>query len=525
MSTTSLNDIAEAAAERRSVAVIDIGTTSIRMAIAEIDSEGSVEILDRLRQAVDLGKDTFTRGSIRRATIEQCVNVLKDYQRILAEYGITRPEEVRIVATSAVREADNRLAFLDRIYIATGLHVEALEEAEVSRVTFLGIRPQLENAAGIAAAQVVCEVGGGNTEMLLLQSNTVAYAQTYRLGSLRLRESLEKAATSSTKFRRMMETQIGRIVNQVRQHLPGDVPVDLVALGGDVRFVVAQLLPPQQPGELASISVEQLSQLTDTVLEMTVEQLAQKYQLTQPDAETLGPALLTYVHLARALMLDNIFASNINLRDGLLAEMAAGHSWSQEFEDQVIGSVMELGRRFSFDQAHALHTAKLAKSLFRLLEGEHKLEARFQTILSIAAMLHEIGQFVSSRGYHKHTMYLINNSELFGIGQTNLQMISLVTRYQRRASPKPSHKDYMALSRDQRVAVAKLAAILRVAIALDTSRTQRIANLLVDKPNGQLVISTPDVDDLSDEQLALKQNGSLFEETYGMPVRFTTSPG
>src|SRR5688572_13360096 len=128
----------------RPAAVIDIGTTSIRMAIAEIDDLGNVRLLSALSQAVTLGKDTFTRGSIEKSTIEESVRVLKSYKRVLAEYKIERPEQVRVVATSAVREALNRLSFLDRIYTATGIQVVPIDEAEVNRITYLGIQPLLK---------------------------------------------------------------------------------------------------------------------------------------------------------------------------------------------------------------------------------------------------------------------------------------------------------------------------------------------------------------------------------------------
>ena len=113
----------------RPVAVIDIGATSIRMAIAEIDPAGGIRPIETLSQAVTLGKDTFTQRRIRKQSIEECVRVLKSYRKLLAEYGIARQEQMRVVATSAVREAMNRLAFLDRIYIATGMVVEPLDEA------------------------------------------------------------------------------------------------------------------------------------------------------------------------------------------------------------------------------------------------------------------------------------------------------------------------------------------------------------------------------------------------------------
>ncbi|MGE3779754.1 MAG: exopolyphosphatase, partial [Pirellulaceae bacterium] len=137
----------------RPVAVIDIGTSSIRMAIAEIDDAGNVHTLEKLQQAVSLGKDTFTLGHIRKQTIEECVRVLKSYRRSMAEYQITRPDQIRVVATSGVREATNRLAFIDRIFIATGLHVEPLDEAGVCRLSYLGFQPFLSRDPALLVAR------------------------------------------------------------------------------------------------------------------------------------------------------------------------------------------------------------------------------------------------------------------------------------------------------------------------------------------------------------------------------------
>ena len=509
----------------RAVAVIDIGTSSIRMAIAELGQQGHIRILDQLQQAVNLGSDCFTRGGIQRPTIEQCVKVLNDYLHILDEYGIHNPADVRVVATSAVREADNRMAFLDRIYIATGLHVVAIEEAEVSRITFLGIRPRLEGVSGVAADRIVCEVGGGSTAVLLLKSNTVTHSQSYRLGSLRLRKSLEKFGAPSDNLRRIMEAQIGIIVDQVREHVPAGVPLDLIALGADVRFAASQLIEDWDPEEFSTLPLEPLEELTERIMEKDPSELIQQYQLSQPDAETLGPALLAYTRLARALKLDHLLITDTNLRNGLLQEMASGEEWLREFQDQVIGPVLERGRHFDFDESHALHVGKLARMLFQQMADRHELEMQYETILYVAAVLHEIGLHIKSTSYHKHSMYLIRNSELFGIGPTNLQLISQVARYHRRASPKQSHKSFMALDRDQRVAVCKLAAILRIAVSLDASRTQRIDSIQVVESNSSLVISTSDVHDLTHEQLALQQSGALFEETYGLKVIFSISRG
>ncbi len=510
---------ADASRGVRPVAVIDVGTSSIRMAIAEISPTGQVRTLEKLAQAVPLGKDTFTTGSIDKDTMEQCVDVLKSYRRVLQEYQIEREDQIRAVATSAVREAANKLAFLDRVYIATGIHIEPIDEAEVNRITYLGIEPFLQAEPSLASGNtVITEVGGGSTEVLLVQNGNVAYAHTYRLGSLRMRETLQAFRAPAVKVRSIMESQIERTIEQIVDHIPQDVPADLIALGGDVRFAASQLLPKWNPDKLAKLRVSALETFTNKMLNMSVDKLVQKQHLSFTDAETLGPALLANVMLARAMKLDQIYVTNVNLRDGLLKEMANRGVWTESFANQIIRSAVDLGRKFNFDEAHCVHVAHLCRLLFRELQPEHRLEPRFELILYIAAVLHEIGLFVSAASHHKHTMYLINNSELFGLTKKDVQLVALVARYHRRASPKPTHPGYATLDRESRVVVSKMAAMLRVADSLERSHSQRINNVLCKREDGRLVISVPQVDDLSLEQLALKQKGALFEETFGLKV-------
>ncbi len=500
------------------VAVVDIGATSIRMAIGEIDQDGSVRTLETLTQAVSLGKDTFSDRGIRKSTIEECVRVLKSYRKILEEYQITHPDSIRVVATSAVREARNRLAFIDRVYIATGLQVDPIDEAEVNRVTYLGVQPYLQDEAFAHARTIVTEVGGGSTELLLVNHGNVLFADTFRLGSLRLRKSLEGYNAPSDKVRRIMENQIQRMVDEVRDRIPSDGPVNMIGLGGDMRFAAGQLLPDWQPEQLTRIPLAALEEFTSHLITLSDDRIVHRYHLSFPEAETVGSALLTYVMLARAFSLENILVTNTNLRDGLLQEMAVGQVWTQEFRQQIIRSALNLGAKYNVDEAHACHVARLVSRLFEQLQREHQLDPRHEALLHVAALLHEVGAYVSNRSMHKHSMYLIRNSEIFGLGKRNLLLVALVARYHRRASPQPTHEGYAMLNREERVAVAKMAALLRVAAALDESHSQRIHDFSCSVEDSRLVISIPRAEDLSLEQLALRQNGSLFEEIFGLRV-------
>ncbi len=468
------------------VAVIDIGATSIRMAIAEIGEGGHFHTLESLAQAVSLGKDTFSTGAIDPATTEECVRVLKSYREKLSEYGITRSDQIHVVATSAVREALNRQSFLQRIYVATGFN--------------------------------------GSTEVLLIDHGDVAFAHTFRLGSLRLRKTLEAFHAPVGKVRAIMESQIARIVDQVRKHVPADHSLTMIALGGDIRFATAELLPSWDAHSLATVPVAELRKLTEKTVSQSVDEILHKFHLAVPDAEALGPALLTYVRLARALLLEEILVSPLNLRDGLIKEMASRDEWTENFTHQIIRSAVDFGRRFGFDEPHARHVAELSRMLFRALQPEHQLGFRHEVILYVAALLHDVGYAVSARSHHKHSMYLIGNGDLFGLSQKDVLLAALTARYHRRSSPKPIHEGYATLDWEGRTTVAKMAALLRLADALDRANSQRVKNIQCTREDNRLVISVPGADDLSIEQLAVHQKSALFKEVFGMPVLVRNAP-
>ncbi|MDB4614720.1 Ppx/GppA family phosphatase [bacterium] len=504
----------------QTVAVIDIGASSIRMAIAEIRF-GTVKVLERLIQGVALGKDTFHSGAIKKGTIEDCVRVLRSYRQKLDEYQVTQADRIRVVATSAVREASNRMTFLDRLYSSTGFLVEPIDDAEVNRVTYLGILPMLRSEAELFnSLAMVVEVGGGSTETLLLKGGDVVNSQSYRLGALRLRETLSSYSAPALNARRIMEAKIDRTIVRIREYAD-DGPIQLVALGGDIRFATSQIadgVDSLPGGQIVRLSVEKLDKFVEEMLALSVDEIINRFHMTLSDAETLGPALLTYSRFAKEFSLPEILVADFNLRGALLNEMAGHDGWATGFRDQIINSALDLAAKYDVDLQHARHVAILAKQLFDELSGEHGLDARWETILTIAALLHESGLFLSPRSYHKHSMYIINNSKIFGLSPVDSRLVSLVARYHRRAIPKPTHDGYSRLDRDTRIAVSKAAAILRLAVCLDHSRSQRIQSVTCELNHDRLLLLLPGVEDVSLEQLQLKQSGQFFESVFGRRV-------
>jgi exopolyphosphatase/guanosine-5'-triphosphate,3'-diphosphate pyrophosphatase len=510
--------MADVAEGSRPVAVIDVGATAIRMVIAEIDAAGRAHPLESLQQGVHLGKDTFTKGRIQPATIEECVTILRGYRRVMQEYGVTKPDQIRAVATSSVREAENRDAFLDRIYTATQIDLEAIEEAEVTRLTYVAVQDVLRQHPQLTGGNLlIIEVGGGSTELLLVQQGNVTYSNTYGVGSLRMREQLETYRAPADRLRQILDQDIARTVDDIRRSVPVETAVPcMVAVSGDVRFAAAQLVPHWEAVDCATVPVKHLARLAEEIAVVPVDELVRKFGLPYQEAETVGPALLMYNRLAHAFKTRKFLIPKSSLRDGLLREMAAREHWTKEFSEQVIRSALTLAERCRCDEAHATHVAQLSRQLFRELQPEHQLGKRFELLLQVAALLHEIGMFISNRSYHKHSQYMIMHSDLFGLTKEDMLLISLIARYHRRAGPRPYHEGYINLDRDNRLAVSKCAAILRVADALDSSDKQIVRHLHFSREPGQFIITVAGVEDLTLERLALKQKGSMFEDVYGL---------
>jgi exopolyphosphatase/guanosine-5'-triphosphate,3'-diphosphate pyrophosphatase len=524
--STLPNPAAQDAEPPKPYAVIDIGATLLRMQISEIHADGSIRRLDSFSQAISIGNNSFSRGRIEKSTIEDCVRVLRIYRAKLTEYGIVDDRQIRVVATSAVKEAQNRLAFLDRIYIATGFAVETLDEAELHRVTYVSALPLIQQFPDtFSAPSVICEVSGGTTELLFFDTNEVMYSQSYRQGSIRIRKSLEGLGGPPGALRSGIEAQLSRMIGQIKREAEKYEFKNMIAIGGDIRFAANQILGENKREAVSQIQLPQLDEFADHILSQSAQKLVAKYHLSLPEADSLGPALAAYYRIAHQLGIETLFVAGFNLRDGMIAEMAQGGKWSQAVERQMIRSAIRMGRKFKFDQDHAIHVSRLAVDIFRQLQAVHQLEQRYQVILEMAAILHEIGSIVSTRSYHKHSMYLIRYAEFFGISAKDVDLVALVARYHRRATPQPMHEGYSDLDRRERVSVAKLAAILRIAKGLDVNRNQRVKQIRCEVFGPRIVIHVQGPADLSVEKLELTKTSQMFSDIFGTKVQLELGDG
>lgn len=519
--------VPEAAADKssaaRPLAVIDMGSNSVRMVVAQVLPDGRLELLERVRRAVRLGQDTFVRGRLSQRTMAAALAIMRDCRRILDTYGV---REVRAVATSAVREALNADAFLDRIFLATGLEVEVIEPSEEGRLTVNAVLEAMGAAAGLQESYaLIVDVGGGSALLTFLKRGQITISGSYAMGSIRLQEMLATSQEPADRAAGLLRHQIESVVASIKKTMPLGLVEYFVAVGGDARFTAAQIGKPLHSADLATVQKAPFERFVEKCTSHTADELARLHRIPYADAETLVPALLVYDILLNHTQATEMIVSSVSMRDGLLLDMmrmTRGEEPAQ-LRESIIQAARSLGEKYQYDEAHSLHVADLACRLFDELRKEHGLGDRHRLLLRLAGILHDIGTFVSVRSHHKHSYYLIANSELYGLQRAELNIVALVSRYHRRSSPKPTHLEYMSLSREHRMAVSKLAAILRVADALDRGHAQQVRDIRFERDANELIVYVAGLPDLTLERRAMAPKSDLFMEIFGLGLRLETA--
>lgn len=503
------------------IAVIDIGASAVKLLVAEARDDSAPVVLDTASRGVLLGKDTFTSGTLGAATIGATLKALVGFRKIMDSYGVVR---YRAVATSAVREAANRDTFLDRVRLKTGIEVEIIDGSEENRLTYLAVREALRGREALESGDtLLAEVGGGSADLSFLRAGQPVYSGTYPLGSIRMRQGyLSAPGTHETRVR-LLRRHIHNVVDDIRRELPLGEARHCVLLGGDVRFAADEMLGANEAeAPLRVIEREQFLAFCDQVSPLDTDELVERYRLTPAEAETLAAALLAYREIVAETQAGRVKVLDATLRQGLLIDLARGDEAGrfEDFAGQVLASAAALGEKYRYDEPHARNVAALAVQLFDELASEHGLTRRERLLLQVAALLHDVGTFVSLRAHHKHSHYILSVSEIFGLTRDDMQVIANVARYHRRTMPQRSHLPFVVLDSEQRVLVSKLGALLRLANALDADHLQKVSVIKVDREDERWALDVEGAGDLTLERLASLSRADLFTEVFGHRVSF-----
>lgn len=498
------------------IAVVDLGAYTARLEICQVLGDGTIEVLENLAQPLPLGADVFTTGRISAQNLRLSENVMHDFSRVMSEYRI---EHYKAIATSAVRESLNREIFLHRIHQRTGIQVEILEGSEEARLICLAVKDCLADDFPFSDANyVIYTIGTGSSQICFFEKGRLQSADTIRLGTLRLVGDASERLTAQ-RLREIVDPFMAALLGGVARMSASAHPEHVIAVGATVR-ALAMLAGAGVGGRMARLTRGEFEDVFRRVSDMSVSDLVGRYRFADTVARSLEPCCHMLEHLLHTTDSDHMIVPMVNTRDALIEDLLRQISGQDDpFAPEIISQAECVGERYNYDRVHARCVAQQAVTLFDQLQDMHRMPIRCRLLLHAAALLHDIGLFVSSRSHHKHSHYLVRNTELAGIRSDEQEMLAAVVRYHRKSLPKETHVEYTSLPGEARINVSKMAALLRVADALDRGHQGKIRALQTSVEGDRVVLRVKGPDDVALERWAMTRKADMFGEIFGYAVR------
>jgi exopolyphosphatase / guanosine-5'-triphosphate,3'-diphosphate pyrophosphatase len=498
------------------LAAIDIGSNSLHMVVAEIGPNGGQRLLGREREMVRLGKTGFGEGALSEAAMQDGLEALAKMTTIARLRGV---ERVVAVATSAVREAANGADFLARIKAHTGLDVQLLTGVEEGQLIYRAVREVVDLGPGTAA---IADIGGGSTEWIATRGGQVEQVVSLALGSLRCAVELQGDPPGSSALDRLRR----KIAKRLAETVPKGPVERLVATSGTA-VCCADLVDSfagrpwkELSGALREVRTKDLAQLVDRLRPLKRRQIAALPPVGGPRSESLLAGAILLQELVAHAGVERFQVSDRALREGLvLAALGQPVPTSGEPEDLRRRQVIRLAEQAETVYRHNLQTARLATRLFDVTASVHGLGTREREWLEYAALLHDIGYSIHYRGHHKHAYYLITHAVLDAFDPREIEIIAHVARYHRGSPPKASHPTLAALKPWQQRIIRKLAALIRVADALDRTHASRVEEIYGSIRSHKVILEVVSRYAVDLELEAARERGRFFERVFGCCLR------
>ena len=498
------------------LAVVDLGSNAVRLQIASVDARGHTNVLAEDRAAVRLGEQVFKTGRLSASAIARTAVALARFAKLAQRAGA---EEVRAVATSAVREASNRAALIRTVKNHAGISLEVISGAEEARLVCLGVL----QGEPTAERSLILDIGGGSTEIISARGEEPESSWSLQLGSVRLTEMFVESDPPSRKQTRLVDEAVQDALQQVDPLLIGKHKRIIGAAG--TTGAVAQLaraLSGREPISSLPVNAEQVRRVVERLRTATARE-RKKLGVDDQRSDIIFAGAAITEGVMRRLRVDELQITSRGLRDGVMADLVRrvvrprGTHLHQE--SVVLDGLRAFGRRCGYREEHAEQVAQLSLSLFDQTRELHRLGEEERSLLHAAAMLHDVGAFVSYNRHHKHSYYLLYHADLPGFTDREREIVATIARYHRRGLPKDRHEEFQRLTPEERIVVRRLAALLRVADGLDRGHRRHVRSLNVSRRGMGLQIDVVAEENSELEVWSAKQKADLLEEVCGGEVR------
>ncbi len=508
-------------------AFLDVGTNSVRLLLVRISPQRTYTILSQQKETVRLGEGGFVDHQLRPEAMRRAALVCRKFAEMARAYGA---DDIVAVATAATREARNQREFVRIVQDEAGIDLHIISGVEEARLIHQGVSSAVR--LGDRRALFI-DVGGGSTELILGGQDHHVLIDSLKLGAIRLTSLFflpdETGPVAADRFA-LIQAHVRNVAIRSIQRFR-EAPVDL-AIGSsgtieNLADIAVRLIHRRARARDDEITRTQLRDVVGLLCAAPLEQRRQLPGINPARADIIIAGSAIVLTLMEDLGIERLRISDRGLREGLIVDYLARRH-PDMFGDLSVRerSVRRLGRACGYDEAHARTVARLATALFdgAAAIGLHGYGPHERELLAHAAMLHDIGVFVSYDNHHAHTAYLIRNADLLGFDATEIAVIALVARFHRKGVPsRKAHPDFAALDRPARRMVRRLSPLLRLAENLDRSHGGLVADVSFERIDGRTVALVVGSDhDCQLELWGVQAGRRLFEKTYG--VRLTVRP-
>jgi len=496
------------------LAAIDIGTNSIRCIVAEVDPQERFRILDDEKAMVRLGEGLSESGSISPAAIERAAETLARMKQIITGLGV---EIIEAVATSAVRKAANGEEFVRQMLERTGVAIRIISGEEEARLAALSARHNFDMQGSRYA---MADIGGGSVEIIEATGGHTETLLSLELGAVYLSERFIHSDPVSEKEFEKLRKHIRKALK--RHGIGKGLPVScLIGSGGTMTNIGGMVMAMR--GEQYS-SVHRYEVLRSEVVHLLamLERKEQKERRTIPGlnpqrADIILAGLALTEELMRRCRTNLLRINHKGIREGLILQglQKNGLLPATIMHRDWRSAVEELASSCHYDAQHARQVGLMAATIFQAVANRSGLDARDGELLEAAALLHDIGYFISYDSHHKHSYHFIRHANLFGFSPRERELIANIARYHRKAKPKLSHDNFAPLDEQDQQKVRRLGGILRLADGLDRRRNAQVRNLTAELKQNQLRICLDGSDDLAVEIYGGHSKGDLYQQAFG----------
>jgi exopolyphosphatase/guanosine-5'-triphosphate,3'-diphosphate pyrophosphatase len=506
-------------------AAIDIGSNSCRLKIASV-VQHRLKTLHEDREVTRLGESVFQTGVISPEAMAGTIKALKRFHKAVQTHVV---DKVRVVATSAMRDARNAAAFTEWVKSATGWNVEVISGLEEGRLIHLGVVTHEEGAQGKC---LLIDLGGGSCEVTYSDGGRVKAMVSLPLGAVRLQQEFLRTDPATKEDIHRLKQYIDRELRRGERKLGKPQVALVIATSGtaaalaEASAAVEVKLAEKKVAPKAFVRVKPMEALTPNVRKLA-EKLARMNNEQRAAVPGIGPrrseiivgGAEVYAALLTRMGLKGFRYSPLGLRDGMLAQMQGEvdlrGSVHQRLESERWAGVLELCRRYGIDEAKAEPVRQHVGQLFDALVRVHELPPEYRLWLESAAMMQEAGKFMNHQGHYRHSQYIIANSEIFGFSPEQRAIVSALARYLGKSRPDPMDRVMRTVPVEEHTRVMRGVVLLRLAMALNQDRASAAVKVKTHVYPKRVVMElVPGRGGAELEAWSLKKEAAYFREVF-----------